>query len=62
MRPMSAQPLQSVDRRRRTVSNRLAADARAAAEAAGIGPEVFTARTGISAQHLIDVSGRIDGI
>jgi AraC-like DNA-binding protein len=59
---MSAQPLQSVDRRRRTVSNRLAADARAAAEAAGIGPEVFTARTGISAQDLIDVSGRIDGI
>ncbi|MFM0047205.1 helix-turn-helix transcriptional regulator [Paraburkholderia sediminicola] len=45
----------------RTVSNRIAVFAMDAAERAGVSPQLFTARTGISTQDLIDRNGRIDG-
>jgi AraC-like DNA-binding protein len=46
---------------RRTVSNRIAVAALHAAGSAGMSPETFAARTGIAAQDLIDINGRIDG-
>jgi AraC-like DNA-binding protein len=46
---------------RRTVSNRIAVAAMHAAGSAGMQPEIFSARTGIAAQDLIDTNGRIDG-
>ncbi|MGC2963712.1 AraC family transcriptional regulator [Paraburkholderia sp. GV068] len=45
----------------RTVSNRIAVFAMAAAERAGVPPELFTARTGIGTRELADTNGRIDG-
>ncbi|MBN3853525.1 AraC family transcriptional regulator [Paraburkholderia sp. Ac-20340] len=59
---MSAQPLSGAALRSRTVSNRLAADVLDAAVAAGVGPDLFAQRTGISARDLTDVDGRIDGV
>ncbi|WP_082508690.1 helix-turn-helix transcriptional regulator [Burkholderia sp. Leaf177] len=44
----------------RTVSNRIAVFAMDAAERAGMSPQLFTTRTGISAQELVDKNGRID--
>ncbi|KPC49530.1 helix-turn-helix transcriptional regulator [Amantichitinum ursilacus] len=44
----------------RTVSNRIALYAMHAAEQQGVGPQLFAARTGISAPDLQDPKGRID--
>jgi AraC-like DNA-binding protein len=51
-----------VGRRVRTVSNRIACAAWQVAQAAGISPDLFSARTGIAAQDLADAGGRIDGV
>jgi len=45
----------------RTVSNRIAVLAMEAAGRAGLSPQLFTARTGISEQELVDRDGRIEG-
>ena len=45
----------------RTVSNRVAVLAMEAAGRAGMSPQLFAARTGISEQELIDRNGRIEG-
>lgn len=66
-REMPALPESTLDHatprvaRRRTVSNRIAVAAMHAAGCAGMSPEIFSARTGIEAQDLIDANGRIEG-
>jgi AraC-like DNA-binding protein len=50
-----------VGRRLRTVSNRIACSALQVAQSAGMSPDLFSARTGIAAQDLAAVDGRIDG-
>jgi AraC-like DNA-binding protein len=60
MRATSAQPSSGAALRVRTVSNRLAADVLEAAVAAGVEPDLFAQRTGITPRDLTDADGRID--
>jgi AraC-like DNA-binding protein len=59
-RPMSSRTSLHSRGHCRTVSNRIAVFALDAAERAGMSPQLFTTSTGISAQELVDVNGRID--